>query len=101
MTEIYNAYLKLNGGSIDRSNNRDSAPVHISNIDENTLLINLISHDSGDIAKTDWIYIVVMDIVSYIMNALLNQHTTYYSASKIFVDCVLMLYIHAPKKVML
>ena len=65
LTDKYNSYLKINGGTIgEASCDRAAKPTDAKCIDENTPLIALISHINKEIADYDWLYIVLIHIVS-------------------------------------
>ena len=62
----YNDYLEINGGIVGTATcNRAVKPTDVHNIDENTQLIKLISLE--DTNENDWLYIVLMDIVSILV----------------------------------
>jgi len=61
----FNSYLKINGGTIRETfSDRPAKETDAKCIDENTPLIALISHKNEEIADYDWLYIVLMHIVS-------------------------------------
>ena len=67
-TDKYNAYLQINGGTIgEASCDRAAKDTDASYINKDTPLIYLVSHDNEGIPKYDWLYIVIMDIVSDII----------------------------------
>ena len=67
LTDKYNAYLKINGGTIgEASCDRAAKPTDAKCIDEDTPLIALISHKNEEIVDYDWLYIVLMHIVSFL-----------------------------------
>ena len=62
----YNDYLKVNGGVIGNVTcNRVINPTDVSCITKDTPLIKLVSFE--DTNKNDWLYIVLMDIVSILL----------------------------------
>jgi len=61
--ERYNNYLKVSGGvSGDATCNRALKATDVHRISEETPLIRLVSLE--DTTKNDWLYLVLMDIVS-------------------------------------
>ena len=63
--EKYNNYIKINGGAIGEATcDRTAKPTDAQPIDDDTRLINFLSHESEDITKYDWLHIVLMDVVS-------------------------------------
>lgn len=53
----------MNGGVIGNATcNRATKPTDVHKISEDTPLINLVSLEDAD--KNDWLYIVLMDVVS-------------------------------------
>ena len=63
--EKYNDYLKIRGGTIGEATcDRTAKPTDAQCINEETHLINFLSHESEDITKYDWLYVVLMDVVS-------------------------------------
>ena len=56
-------YLEVNGGKIGTATcNRAAKPTDVHSISEDTQLIKLLSLEDTD--KNDWLYIVLMDVVS-------------------------------------
>ncbi|XP_065913406.1 uncharacterized protein [Dysidea avara] len=71
--EKYNAYLKVNGGTIgEASCDRTAKPTDAKCIDENTPLIALISHKNEENIANDWLHIVLMHIIGC-HNSFLNS----------------------------
>jgi len=65
LTDKYNAYLKINGGVIgEASCDRAAKETDARCIDENTPLIAFISHKYEEVSDFDWLYKVLMHIVS-------------------------------------
>ena len=64
--EKYNDYVKISGGIVGEATcDRTSKPTDAKSIDDKTPLIKFLSHESEDITKYhDWLYFVLMDIVS-------------------------------------
>ena len=61
--ERYNNYLKVSGGVVgDATCNRAVKATDVHHISEDTPLIRLVSLE--DTTKNDWLYLVLMDIVS-------------------------------------
>lgn len=64
-TGKYNDYLKVNGGVIGAATcNRATKPTDVHYISKDTPLINLVSLEDAN--ENDWLYIVLMDIVSVV-----------------------------------
>ena len=62
-SERYNSYLKVSGGVVgDATCNKALKPSDVHRISEETPLIRLVSLE--DTTKNDWLYLVLMDIVS-------------------------------------
>ena len=65
----YNDYLRLNGGTVGGAGfNGTAKPANIHYISKNTPLIKLLSLE--DQCQNDWLYIVLVDIVSILLIAL-------------------------------
>ena len=65
----YNDYFRLNGGTVeDAGFNGTAKPANIYYISKNTPLIKLLSLE--DQCQNDWLYIVLVDIVSILVIAL-------------------------------
>ena len=62
----YNDYLKVNGGIIGGATcNRATKSTDVHYINKDTPLIKLVSLE--DVSKNDWLYIVLMDVVSLLV----------------------------------
>ena len=59
----YNEYLKMSGGVVGNATcNRAAKPTDVHYISKDTPLIHLVSLEDAN--KNDWLYIVLMDVVS-------------------------------------
>ena len=65
IVDNYNKYLSINGGIIgEASCEKASKPTDAHLINEDTPLIMLINHESEGVPNYNWLYIVLMHIVS-------------------------------------
>ena len=66
----YNDYLRVSGGVVGNVTcNRAVKSTDVHYISKDTLLIHLVSLENAN--KNDWLYIVLMDVVSWLIVALL------------------------------
>ena len=66
----YNDYLTVNGGNVGRDAfNKATKPANVHYISKDTPLIKLLS--LADTDQNDWLYIVLMDIVSILVTIVL------------------------------
>ena len=66
----YNDYLRISGGVVGNvACNRVVKSTDVHCISKDTLLIHLVSLEN--VNKNDWLYIVLMDVVSWLIVALL------------------------------
>jgi len=74
----YNDYLKVTGGNVGGDTcNRAAKPTDVQYINENTPLIRLISlEDTAN--ENDWLYVVLMDVVSIPIYVVIPRVHIYY-----------------------
>ena len=73
----FNDYLKVNGGVIGSVTcNRVTKPTDVHYITKDTPLINLVSFE--DTNKNDWLYIVLMDVVSLLVSLCILVYIYWY-----------------------